>query len=93
MFVATGIVFHRVLSYGKSETQRRNNRIAIMAMLVVISVYHCWAAETLVHNITFLGMVIFVARRTRLIIRERTADPKLRKQLIGMARGGSCTRY
>ena len=90
MLLATSIVFFRVFTYGKSESEARKWAIGVISYLIILSIYHCWAAEKLIHNITFIGSVILISIRTRAIIRERVHDLVLKKQLFTMARVGSC---
>lgn len=90
MLLATGIMFYRVFAYRKSEAESQKWAIGITLYLILLSIYHCWAAEKIVHNITFIGSVIIIARRTRKIIRDRVQEPSLRRQLVAMAKVGSC---
>ena len=89
MFFATGIILHRVMSYGKSAVWSRTFASTLSAVLIVVAVYHCYAIETLAHQATFVIMVIMVARKTNNLIDQRIVNLGLRERTQSMARTGA----
>ena len=96
MLLATGIVLHRVTSFGKSNVWSTNWGYGLSLLLTVIAVAHCYLNERLLHQISFVVMVIVAGRKTAGLIVLRVQDDQLKRRMQRLARQSigmfSCTR-
>jgi hypothetical protein len=90
MFLAVGALLHQLLCFEATPSQRQKYTVAILGSLVPVSVYHVWADEIYVHEITFAIMVFLVARRVRRLIKKQVKSHESRKKLGSMATFGTC---
>lgn len=88
MFLAVGALLHQLETFNKSRSTRRNITLVILGILIPVSVYHCWADEIYVHQITFATMVLLCGRKIRQLVRERIPDADERSRLLSLANGG-----
>lgn len=88
MFLAVGSILHQVMCFDATSTQQRNATLAILGTVIPISVYHVWADEIIMHELTFAVMVFLVARRTRALIKKQVKSAASRKALGCMATFG-----
>ena len=88
MFLAVGAILHQLLCFQATPAQRRQYTFAILGTVIPISVYHVWADEIYVHELTFAVMVFLVARQLRALVKKQVADPEQRKKLGRMSRFG-----
>lgn len=88
MFLAVGAILHQLLCFQATPGQRRNYTLAILGTVVPISIYHCWADEIYVHEITFAVMIFLVSRQTRALIKRQVKNAESRKKLGSMATFG-----
>ncbi|KAF1943273.1 alkaline ceramidase-like protein [Clathrospora elynae] len=91
MFLAVGAILHQLLCFRASASQRRKYTFGIMGTLIPVSVYHVWADEIIVHEITFAVMIFLVARQTRVLIRQQVKGEESRRRLGRMATFGIST--
>ena len=89
MFFATGIILHRVMSFGRPSVWSRNFALGLSALLITVAVFHCWAHESTAHQLTFGIMIICVAIRTRELINFRISDAQLKQRMKSMAKMGA----
>ncbi|CAO2650588.1 Nn.00g018800.m01.CDS01 [Neocucurbitaria sp. VM-36] len=88
MFLAVGAILHQLLCFQATPTQRRNSTLAILGTVIPISVYHVWADEIYVHEITFAVMIFLVSRHTRALIKKQVKSEESRRKLGKMATFG-----
>ncbi|KAH7095911.1 ceramidase [Paraphoma chrysanthemicola] len=91
MFLAVGAILHQLLCFEATPTQRRKYTAAILGTVAPVAVYHVWADEIYVHEITFAVMIVLVSRRTRALIKKQVVGEERRGRLHRMAgRGLAC---
>lgn len=88
MFLAVGAILHQLLCFEATAAERRKYTAAILGSVIPVSVYHVWADEIYVHEITFAIMIVLVSRRTRALIKKQIKSAKSRKRLHKMASSG-----
>ena len=86
MLLATGIVLHRVTSFGKSATWSMSWGYSLTFLLTVIAAAHCYLNERLLHQVSFVAMVIVAGRKTAGLITLRVQDEELRRRMQSLAR-------
>ena len=88
MFLAVGAILHQLLCFRATPAQRRKYTLAILGTVVPISVYHVWADEIYMHEVTFAVMIFLVSRQTRALIKTQVQSEEKRKKLGQMATFG-----
>jgi dihydroceramidase len=88
MFLAVGAILHQLLCFHATPSQRRAYTALILGTVGPISVYHVWADEIYVHEITFAVMIFMVSRLTRKLIKRQVKSEQSRKKLGRMATFG-----
>ena len=88
MFFATGVILYRVMSFGRSSDAKRKMAYSITVVLSAIGVYHCLVVETIVHQGTFVLMVMVVAFRTANLIKTRIKVVQVKERMNRLARTG-----
>ncbi|KAF1972905.1 alkaline ceramidase-like protein [Bimuria novae-zelandiae CBS 107.79] len=88
MFLAVGALLHQLQTFNKSPSARRTITFVILGVLIPVSIYHCWADEIYVHQITFATMIILCGRKTRHLVRERIPSAEQRSRLLSLANSG-----
>lgn len=88
MLLATGIVLHRVMSFDKSARWGRNFAYILSVILSGVMIIHCYLNERIIHQATFVVMVIWVAVRTASLIDQRVGNPELKRSLHRLSRSG-----
>ncbi|KAF2031942.1 alkaline ceramidase family protein [Setomelanomma holmii] len=88
MFLAVGAILHQLLCFEAPPTQRRKYTAAILGSVVPVSMYHVWADEIYVHEITFAIMIFLVSRRIRALIKKQVKSEESRKRLGRMTSSG-----
>lgn len=91
MFLAVGAILHQLLCFEATPAQRQKYTLAILGSVIPVSIYHVWADEIYVHEITFATMVFLVSRRARALIKKQVKSEASRKRLGSMATFGICT--
>lgn len=85
MHLAIGLVLNQVFSFQLPPKQQRRVTIILLGILVPFFIYHCVADEFVLHVVLFLSMSIIVARKTRVIIKQRINNPVHRKKMADLA--------
>ncbi|MCJ1405276.1 hypothetical protein MMC11_008503 [Xylographa trunciseda] len=93
MTLATGIIFYRVMSFGRSPESKRIFAYLLTFLLCAIAVYHCLVVEVAVHQGSFVLMVVIVGFRTANLIKTRIKDEQVKARMNRMARSGSVTIF
>lgn len=88
MFLAVGTLLHQLFTFNQSLSTCRIVTAIILGVLIPVSVYHCWADEMYIHQITFAAMVFLCGWKIRQLVRERIPSPEQRKRLISLANWG-----
>ena len=88
MFLAVGALLHQLLTFNNSPSRRRLITAVVLGILIPVSVYHCWADELVVHQITFAVMILLCGREIRKLIRERIPNAAQKSKLLNLANGG-----
>jgi hypothetical protein len=92
MQIATSCCLHRAMTFGKSKEYSRNLALILIASISVETVYHSVMDEHVVHELTFLLLIILVANQTRGLINKRvkqTEDKRMLKKLAIFGTGES----
>lgn len=90
MQVATACVLHRAASYGQTEQYSRNVALTLISLISVETIYHSIMDEHVVHELTFLFLILLVIGQTRSLIRKRVEkqeDKKILKNLCYFGAG------
>jgi 1,4-dihydroxy-2-naphthoate octaprenyltransferase len=83
------------MTFGKSKEYSRNLALILIASISVETVYHSVMDEHVVHELTFLLLIILVANQTRGLINKRvkqTEDKRMLKKLAIFGTGESHLR-
>lgn len=89
MLLATGIVLHRVMSFDKSAKWGRNFTYALAMILSGVMIIHCYLSERVIHQITFVVMIIWVGLRTMSLIDKRISNPDMKSKMRRLSRSGT----
>lgn len=89
MFLATGIILHRVASFGRPAAWRTRFGYALTTFLATVSIFHCYLDERYVFQATFVIMVITAGLRVVKLIHQRVSDLAVRKHMQRLARSGT----
>lgn len=81
MQVATACVLHRAASYGQSEGYSRNVALTLISFISIETIYHSYMDEHVVHELTFLFLILLVIYQTRSLIRKRVEKQKDKEML------------
>ena len=88
MFLAVGALLNQLQTFNQPLSTRRLRTLTIVGILIPVSVYHCWADELVVHQITFAAMILLCGREIRKLIRERIPNAAQKSKLLNLANGG-----
>ena len=89
MLFATGTILHRVMTFAKSPMWTFNFSLGLCTYLVGLAIYHCYAVEIAAHQGSFVVMVIWIATKTRQLIRQRAHEERLKQKMGQLAKIGS----
>ncbi|KAL1589436.1 hypothetical protein WHR41_01865 [Cladosporium halotolerans] len=81
MQIATACVLHRAMSFRQSEQYSRNVALFLISSLSIETIYHSIMDEQMVHELTFLLLILLVIRQTRSLIRERIQKDEEKRML------------
>jgi dihydroceramidase len=81
MFLAVGSLLHQLMCFGATPAQRQKYTLAILGSVIPVSIYHVWADEIYVHELTFGVMIFLVGRRIRMLIRKQVKSEVSQKKL------------
>lgn len=81
MQIATACVLHRAMSFRQSEQYSRNVALFLICSLSIETIYHSIMDEQMVHELTFLLLILLVIRQTRSLIRDRIQKDEEKRML------------
>jgi len=81
MIVATSIVCHRAMTYSKSASFTRWFSGSLLFAVLAETAYHITRDEQVVHELSFVSLIIVVAIKTRSLIKLRVQNPKDKEML------------
>lgn len=81
MQIATACVLHRAASYGQSENYSRNVALTLISFISIETIYHSYMDEHVVHELTFLFLILLVIYQTRSLIRKRVEKQQDKRML------------
>jgi len=85
MQIATACCLHRASTFGKSQTYSRNIALLLIGGITVETLYHSYMNEHVVHELTFLFLILLVIGRTRSLISKRVERPEDKRNLRSLA--------
>ncbi|KAF2794410.1 alkaline phytoceramidase [Melanomma pulvis-pyrius CBS 109.77] len=88
MFLASGSLLHQLLTFDATPSRRLYMTSLILGTIVPVSIYHVWADEIVLHEITFGVTVLLIGRKTRALIKEKVKSVEAKKRLTGLATFG-----
>lgn len=71
MQIATACCLHRASTFGKSKEYSRNVALALIGSITVETLYHSYMNEHVVHELTFVFLILLVIWQTRALINKR----------------------
>jgi dihydroceramidase len=84
MFLAVGSLLHQLMCYEATPAQRQQYTVAILGSVIPVSIYHVWADEIYVHEVTFAVMIFLVGRRLRHLITRKIKTEEGRRRIRNM---------
>lgn len=85
MQIATACCLHRASTFGKSKEYSRNIALTLIGGITVETLYHSHMNEHVVHELTFLFLILLVIGRTRSLISKRVVRPEDKQNLRRLA--------
>jgi hypothetical protein len=85
MQIATACCLHRASTFGKSKEYSRNVALTLISGITVETLYHSYMNEHVVHELTFLFLILLVIGRTRSLISKRIERPEDKQNLRRLA--------
>ncbi|KAI3478536.1 hypothetical protein L1887_59518 [Cichorium endivia] len=92
MQIATACVLHRAMSFRQSEQYSRNVALFLISSLSIETIYHSIMDEQMVHELTFLLLILLVIRQTRSLIRDRIQKDEEKRMLKWLSIFGAAYR-
>ncbi|KEQ58682.1 alkaline phytoceramidase [Aureobasidium melanogenum CBS 110374] len=94
MIIATSIVLHRAMTYQRSDSYSRWFGGLLVLAAITETAYHTIKDEQIVHELSFVVLIIVVASKTRSLIKLRVHNP-LDKQMLQNATifGAGCFAF
>lgn len=89
MLLATGIVLHRIMSFDKPAAWARTFGYGLTISLSAVATIHCYLDERIIHQATFVVMIIVVGVRTMILIDKRISDLEVKKRMRYLSRSGT----
>lgn len=84
MFLAVGSLLHQLMCYEATPAQRKQYTVAILGSVIPVSIYHVWADEIYVHELTFAAMIFLVGRRLRHLITRKIKTEEGKRRIRNM---------
>ncbi|KAG9669233.1 alkaline phytoceramidase, partial [Aureobasidium melanogenum] len=81
MIVATSIVLHRAMTYQRSNSFTRWFSSLLILAVIAETAYHTIKDEQMVHELSFVLLIVIVAIKTRSLIKLRVRNPKVKQML------------
>ena len=85
MQIATACCLHRASTFGKSEKYARNIALILIGGITLETLYHSYMNEHVVHELTFLFLILLVIGRTRSLISKRVVRSEDKQNLRRLA--------
>lgn len=85
MQIATACCLHRASTFGKSEGYSRNFALILIGGITVETLYHSYMNEHVVHELTFLFLILLVIGQTRSLISKRIERSEDKQNLRRLA--------
>jgi dihydroceramidase len=85
MQIATSCCLHRAMTFGKSKEYSRDLALILIASISAETIYHSVMDEHVVHELTFLFLIVLVANQTRGLINQRVKQADDRRMLKKLA--------
>ena len=85
MQIATACCLHRASTFGKSEKYARNIALILIGGITLETLYHSYMNEHVVHELTFLFLILLVIGRTRSLISKRVEKAEDKQNLRRLA--------
>lgn len=85
MQIATACCLHRASTFGKSQKYSRNVALILIGGITVETLYHSYMNEHVVHELTFLFLILLVIGQTRSLISKRIARSEDKQNLRRLA--------
>ncbi|KAH0336396.1 alkaline phytoceramidase, partial [Aureobasidium melanogenum] len=81
MIIATSIVLHRAMTFQRSDSYTRWFSGLLILAVIAETAYHTIKDEQIVHELSFVLLIIMVASKTRSLIKLRVHDPQDKQML------------
>lgn len=81
MIVATSVVLHRAMTYQRSHSFTRWFSSLLILAVIAETAYHTIKDEQMVHELSFVLLIVIVAIKTRSLIKLRVRNPKDKQML------------
>jgi dihydroceramidase len=88
MFLAVGALLNQLMCFDATPAQRQKYTFAILGSVIPVSIYHVWADEIYVHELTFGVMIFLVGRRIRMLIKKQVKSEVSQKKLEWLIASG-----
>lgn len=85
MQIATACCLYRAMAFGKSKGFCRNLALILVASISVETMYHSIMNEHVVHELTFLFLILLVVYQTRGLINKRVQRVEDKRMLRKLA--------
>ena len=85
MQIATACCLHRASTFGKSQKYSRNIALILIGGITLETLYHSYMNEHVVHELTFLFLILLVIGRTRSLISKRVEKAEDKQNLRRLA--------
>jgi dihydroceramidase len=81
MIVATACVLHRAMTFQQDTAYTQKFTAILLASMAVETVYHSVMDEEVVHQLSWLALLLLVAWKTRAMIQQRAKSPEQKQTL------------
>ena len=85
MQIATACCLHRASTFGRSKEYSRNIALILIGGITLETLYHSYMNEHVVHELTFLLLILLVIGRTRALISKRVERAEDKQSLRRLA--------
>jgi hypothetical protein len=94
MQIATACCLHRASTFKKSKEYSRNVALILISAITIETLYHSYMNEHVVHELTFVFLILLVVWQTRSLINERVEKVEDKKDLrnLGICGAGEYFR-
>jgi hypothetical protein len=89
MQIATACCLHRASTFGKSKEYSRNVALILISAITIETLYHSYMNEHVVHELTFVFLILLVVWQTRSLINKRVEKVEDKRDLKWLAITGA----